>query len=392
MDFSLESINGLVSSLPGGDVLWMALMFIVVLSILVFFHELGHYLAARSVGVRVTTFSIGFGKELFGWNDKHGTRWKFSLVPLGGYVQMFGDTETKDLTEAEKSEAFLEKGVWQRIWVVFAGPLANFVLAIVFLFGLMLSGEEVLKPHVGTVTEGSAAEAGGIQEGDLFLVMDGNPVFKWDDVVKNIAASQGKPMTLVMERDAQALTLLVAPKVEKRNNLMGEEVVIPFLGVSPSGERTVVEHSVGDALVLGFTRTYDITARILEGIGKIITGSVSAKHVGGPVMIAEVAGQAGSQGWYSLVMFMVVISINLGLINLFPIPVLDGGHLLFYFIEALRGKPLGEKAQEYGYRVGFGLIMMLMLLAISNDILRVVNKFTDDKEQVTLEAPVQEKE
>ncbi len=392
MDFSLESINGLVSSLPGGDVLWMALMFIVVLSILVFFHELGHYLAARSVGVRVTTFSIGFGKELFGWNDKHGTRWKFSLVPLGGYVQMFGDTETKDLTEAEKSEAFLEKGVWQRIWVVFAGPLANFVLAIVFLFGLMLSGEEVLKPHVGTVTEGSAAEAGGIQEGDLFLVMDGNPVFKWDDVVKNIAASQGKPMTLVLERDAQALTLLVAPKVEKRNNLMGEEVVIPFLGVSPSGERSVVEHSVGDALVLGFTRTYDITARILEGIGKIITGSVSAKHVGGPVMIAEVAGQAGSQGWYSLVMFMVVISINLGLINLFPIPVLDGGHLLFYFIEALRGKPLGEKAQEYGYRVGFGLIMMLMLLAISNDILRVVNKFTDDKEQVTLEAPVQEKE
>ena len=173
---------------------------------------------------------------------------------------------------------------------------------------------------------------------------------------------------------------------------MGEEVVIPFLGVSPSGERTVVEHSVGDALVLGFTRTYDITARILEGIGKIITGSVSAKHVGGPVMIAEVAGQAGSQGWYSLVMFMVVISINLGLINLFPIPVLDGGHLLFYFIEALRGKPLGEKAQEYGYRVGFGPIMMLMLLAISNDILRVVNKFTDDKEQVTLEAPVQEKE
>ncbi|MEC8067076.1 MAG: RIP metalloprotease RseP [Pseudomonadota bacterium] len=392
MDFSLESINGLVSSLPGGDVLWMALMFIVVLSILVFFHELGHYLAARSVGVRVTTFSIGFGKELFGWNDKHGTRWKFSLVPLGGYVQMFGDTETKDLTEAEKSEAFLEKGVWQRIWVVFAGPLANFVLAIVFLFGLMLSGEEVLKPHVGAVTEGSAAEAGGIQEGDLFLVMDGNPVFKWDDVVKNIAASQGKPMTLVLERDAQALTLLVAPKVEKRNNLMGEEVVIPFLGVSPSGERSVVEHSVGDALVLGFTRTYDITARILEGIGKIITGSVSAKHVGGPVMIAEVAGQAGSQGWYSLVMFMVVISINLGLINLFPIPVLDGGHLLFYFIEALRGKPLGEKAQEYGYRVGFGLIMMLMLLAISNDILRVVNKFTDDKEQVTLEAPVQEKE
>ncbi|MEC8467341.1 MAG: RIP metalloprotease RseP, partial [Pseudomonadota bacterium] len=285
MDFSLESINGLVSSLPGGDVLWMALMFIVVLSILVFFHELGHYLAARSVGVRVTTFSIGFGKELFGWNDKHGTRWKFSLVPLGGYVQMFGDTETKDLTEAEKSEAFLEKGVWQRIWVVFAGPLANFVLAIVFLFGLMLSGEEVLKPHVGAVTEGSAAEAGGIQEGDLFLVMDGNPVFKWDDVVKNIAASQGKPMTLVLERDAQALTLLVAPKVEKRNNLMGEEVVIPFLGVSPSGERSVVEHSVGDALVLGFTRTYDITARILEGIGKIITGSVSAKHVGGPVMI-----------------------------------------------------------------------------------------------------------
>ncbi len=147
MNFSLESMNSLVSSLPGGDILWMAIMFIIVLSILVFFHELGHYLAARSVGVRVNTFSIGFGKELFGWNDKHGTRWKVSLVPLGGYVQMLGMDEVEEVTEKNKEESFSEKGVWQRIWVVFAGPLANFILAVVFYSGLMLSGAEVLKPH-----------------------------------------------------------------------------------------------------------------------------------------------------------------------------------------------------------------------------------------------------
>jgi regulator of sigma E protease len=387
MDFSLESISGLVSSLPGGDVLWMILMFIVVLSILVFFHELGHYLAARSVGVRVTTFSIGFGKELFGWNDKHGTRWKVSLIPLGGYVQMFGDTDTKDLKDEEKQEAFLEKGVWQRIWVVFAGPLANFILAIVFLIGLMYNGEEVLAPHVGEVTQGSAAEAGGLQKGDIFLTMDGQGISSWNDVVASIGDSQGAPMNIVVERNAQAIQLYIAPKIEKRNNLLGEEVIIPFLGVSPIGEVDVIQHSMGQSVVLGFTKTYELTNRILEGIGKIITGSISAKNVGGPVMIAEVAGKAGSQGWYSLIMFMVIISINLGLINLFPIPVLDGGHLLFYFIEAIRGKPLGEKAQEYGYRIGYALILMLMFLAISNDIMRVADKFKSDEPEVSLAAP-----
>lgn len=390
MDFSLESISGLVSSLPGGDVLWMVLMFVVVLSVLVFFHELGHYLAARSVGVRVTAFSIGFGKELWGWNDKHGTRWKVALVPLGGYVQMFGDNDTKEMTEEEKEEAFLEKGVWQRIWVVFAGPFANFLLAAVLLMGLMYSGEEVLAPNVGTVIENSAAEAGGMQEGDIILSMDGTPVYSWDDVVAGIAASQGEPMAITLERNAQAMQLNIAPKVEERKSLMGEKVIIPFLGVSPAGDVNVIEHSLGESAVLGVTKTYELTSRIVEGIGKIITGSVSAKNVGGPVMIAEVAGKAGSQGWYSLIMFMVIISINLGLINLFPIPVLDGGHLLFYFIEAARGKPLGEKAQEYGYRVGMALILMLMFLAIGNDIMRVADKFTSDKEQITLEAPVKE--
>lgn len=392
MNFSLESISGFVSSLPGGDVIWMILMFVLVLSVLVFFHELGHYLAARSVGVRVTTFSIGFGKELWGWNDKHGTRWKVALVPLGGYVQMFGDVDTEELTEEQKKEAFLEKGVWQRIWVVFAGPLANFLLAIVFLIGLMMSGEEVLAPHVGTVTEGSAAEAGGLQEGDLFLTMNGEGVTSWNDVVAAIAATKGSEIPVVVERNLEAITLNVTPKIETRTSIMGEEVIIPFLGVSPSGEVNVIEHSVGESIALGFTKTYDLTNRILEGIGKIITGAVSHKNVGGPVMIAEVAGNAGSQGWYQLVMFMVIISINLGLINLFPIPVLDGGHLLFYFIEAIRGKPLGEKAQEYGARIGFALIGMLMFLAISNDIMRVADKFRTDKEEISLEAPVKNNE
>tara|TARA_R110000868_G_scaffold190862_1_gene434888 strand:- start:190862 stop:192025 length:1164 start_codon:yes stop_codon:yes gene_type:complete len=378
MDFSLQSLNGFVSSLPGGETLWMVLMFIVVLSILVFFHELGHYLAARSVGVRVTAFSIGFGKELFGWNDKHGTRWKVALIPLGGFVQMFGDESLDELSEKDKKQAFLAKNVWQRIWVVFAGPLANFILAVVFLTGLMYSGEEVGSPTIGKIVEDTAAANVDLQEGDVILTIDGQGILSWSDVVAGIAASEGREMTFTVERDMQLVTLNVTPNVEERVNVMGEKVITPFLGVAPNGDTHIVDHTLGESVVLGVTKTYDLSARILGGIGKIVTGSVSTKNVGGPVMIAEIAGKAGSQGWYSLVMFMVIISINLGLINLFPIPVLDGGHLLFYFIEALRGKPLGEKTQEVGYRVGLGLIMMLMVLAIGNDIVRVFDKITSD--------------
>lgn len=385
MDFSLQSLSSFVSALPGGETLWMILMFIVVLSVLVFFHELGHYLAARSVGIRVTTFSIGFGKELFGWNDKHGTRWKVSLIPMGGFVQMFGDESVETLTEAEKKEAFLTKNVWQRIWVVFAGPLANFVLAIVLLTALMFGGEEVPSPIIGKIVEGTAAASSSLEEGDIVLTMDGKGIMSWNDVVASIAASEGRVISMSVERNAQMIQLNVKPNVEERTNIMDEKVIIPFLGIAPNGETYIQEHSFTSAVGLGFTRTYDLTSRILEGIGKIFTGSVSAKNVGGPVMIAEIAGKAGTQGWYSLVMFMVIISINLGLINLFPIPVLDGGHLLFYFIEALRGKPLGEKTQEIAYRIGLALIMMLMMLAIGNDILRVADKFMTDDETAIIE-------
>ncbi|MFT7144269.1 MAG: regulator of sigma E protease [Alphaproteobacteria bacterium] len=382
MDFSLQSLSSFVSALPGGETLWMILMFIVVLSILVFFHELGHYLAARSVGVRITTFSIGFGKELFGWNDKHGTRWKVSLVPLGGYVQMFGDESVEKLSEKEKKEAFLTKNVWQRIWVVFAGPFANFILAIVLLTGLMYNGEEVASPIIGKIVEGTAAASSDLQEGDIILAIDGEGINTWGEVVAGITASEGRTMQMSVERNTRMMAITVTPNVEERTNLMDEKVIIPFLGVAPSGESYIQEHTFSESLTLGFTRTYDLTSRILEGIGKIFSGSVSTKNVGGPVMIAEIAGQAGTQGWYSLLMFMVIISINLGLINLFPIPVLDGGHLLFYFIEALRGKPLGEKTQEVSYRIGFGLIMMLMVLAIGNDIVRVAGKVMADDSSV----------
>ena len=240
MDFSLQSLNGFVSSLPGGETLWMVLMFIVVLSILVFFHELGHYLAARSVGVRVTAFSIGFGKELFGWNDKHGTRWKVALIPLGGFVQMFGDESLDELSEKDKKQAFLAKNVWQRIWVVFAGPLANFILAVVFLTGLMYSGEEVGSPTIGKIVEDTAAANVDLQEGDVILTIDGQGILSWSDVVAGIAASEGREMTFTVERDMQLVTLNVTPNVEERVNVMGEKVITPFLGVAPNGDTHLV--------------------------------------------------------------------------------------------------------------------------------------------------------
>lgn len=376
MDF-LSSITDFLSTLPGGGTLWAILMFIIVLGVLVTFHELGHYWAARSVGIRVLRFSVGFGPEIYGWTRKNGERWSICWIPLGGYVQMFGGLDHEgEIEEKDKPFAFEEKTVWQRMWVVFAGPLANFVLAFVFLTGLMLTGEQKTLPEVGQVIGESAAEAAGLQAGDLILSVDETAIGTWDDVLSTVTSATGEPMRFGVERNGERIEIIVTPIMKERTKITGETVRVPFVGISPSGNSFEVQHGIVDAFVLGAQKTYDYTALVLNGLWQIISGAASADSIGGPIMIAEIAGEAGERGLYPFIMLMVIISINLGIINLLPVPVLDGGHLLFYMIEAVRGKPLGERAQEYGYRFGLVLVGLLMIFAIGNDVRRVVGKFT----------------
>jgi len=352
----------------------------------VYIHELGHYLAARSVGVGVEQFSIGFGRKIKGWVDKRGTEWKVCVIPLGGYVKMYGDESIDSIPASRRDEAFLLKNVWARIWVVFAGPLANFLLAFVLLFGMMSYGEQRQGAKIGLVVEESAAEAAGILEGDRLISMNDTVSPFWDDLIVEIHESNAKPMTVVVEREdvsgmLNEITIVVQPRFKERENKFGEKVTIPFFGIGPDmSDRILVEHELREAVVLAAEKTYEYSTLILTGIKKMITGSVSAEKIGGPVLIAQMAGSAGEAGWYPLLFLMVIISVNLGVINLFPIPMLDGGHLVFYLIEAIKGSPVNEKAQEISYRVGMLMVASLMVFAISNDGRRLYKGWTKDAE------------
>ncbi len=355
--------------------------FLVVLTILVFVHELGHFLVARYNNVKVEVFSIGFGAEIFGFFDKHGTRWKFSAIPLGGYVKMFGEGEVvategrekeRDLTEEEKAVSFYHKRLGQRAAIVFAGPLANFVFAIIVLAGLFFtSGAPKLLAGVGEVQKGSAADKAGIVVGDKIIKIAGQEV-KWFEELRQVVIKNPN-ISLSMEviRDKTQLTIIAIPKA-KIVEEGGVEKEIGLLGVTPNPE--MIEYmNVGplDAMLMGVERTYGLTVRILEAVGLMITGAVSKEELGGPLRIAQMSGQMAQGGTASLVFFLAALSINLGLINLFPIPMLDGGHLLFYFIEAIIGRPLNEKAQEYSFRFGLILVLLLMVFVTWNDLVQL---------------------
>ena len=355
--------------------------FLVVLTILVFVHELGHFLVARYNNVKVEVFSIGFGAEIFGFFDKHGTRWKFSAIPLGGYVKMFGEGEVvategrekeRDLTEEEKAVSFYHKRLGQRAAIVFAGPLANFVFAIIVLAGLFFtSGAPKLLAGVGEVQKGSAADKAGIVVGDKIIKIAGQEVKWFEDLRQVVIKNPNISLSMEVIRDKTQLTIIAIPKA-KIVEEGGVEKEIGLLGVTPNPE--MIEYmNVGplDAMLMGVERTYGLTVRILEAVGLMITGAVSKEELGGPLRIAQMSGQMAQGGTASLVFFLAALSINLGLINLFPIPMLDGGHLLFYFIEAIIGRPLNEKAQEYSFRFGLILVLLLMVFVTWNDLVQL---------------------
>ncbi len=356
--------------------------FLVVLTVLVFVHELGHYLVARWNRVRIEVFSIGFGPEVFGWHDRAGTRWKLSLMPLGGYVKMFGDADPASMPAAElaalspeeREVSFHHKRLPQRIAVVAAGPLANFVFAIVVLTGLFVTvGQPFTPAQVGSVQAGSAAEAAGIKAGDIFLAIDGQPIERFEDVQRFVRLNSGTPLQLLLQRGGTDLTLAVTPKVTTITDRFGNAHQLGLLGIEHSGVEYVRRDPVSAVWRAG-TETLNMTTGTLVAVWQMLIGARTADDLGGPLRIAQMSGEVAQGGVVALLWFMAVLSINLGLINLFPIPVLDGGHLLFYAAEAIRGKPLGHRAQEYGFRLGLALVLTLMVFATWNDLvhLRVV--------------------
>jgi regulator of sigma E protease len=356
--------------------------FLVVLTVLVFVHELGHYLVARWNNVRVEVFSIGFGPELFGWNNRAGTRWKISAIPLGGYVKMFGDADPAsmpaanlpEMTPAEREVAFHHKRLPQRAAVVAAGPIANFVFAIVALTGLFMTvGQPFTPPQIGTVQQGSAAEAAGMQAGDKIVSLDGQAIERFEDVQRIVRLDPGQPLAVVIHRGDQNIDLSVTPKLSEVTDRFGNKHQYGLLGIVGQGVQ-YVRYNPFEALVRANSETFDIVGGTLQAVWQMIIGARSTDELGGPLRIAQMSGEVAQYGWSAIVPFMAVLSINLGLINLFPIPVLDGGHLLFYAAEAVRGRPLGQRAQEYGFRFGLALVLTLMVFATWNDLvhLRVV--------------------
>ena len=349
--------------------------FIAVLTVLVFFHELGHFAVARRCGVRVEVFSIGFGPEIFGYTAKSGTRWKFSAIPFGGYVKMFGERapdengEPHALSAEDEAVSFYAKSLGQRAAIVFAGPLANFLFAIVVLASLfMVLGEPSTPADVGEVIPGSAAEKAGLKPGDVFLEIDGSKIERFEQVRRIVQLAPGKSLAIVVRRGQQELTLTAIPDgVEE--TLFGSTQTMGRLGVSrPSGDRVFIRHDPLTAVWKATVRTYVLTGSILDALGEIVSGKRTAKELGGPIRIAQISGEMAQAGLVWIIQFTVILSINLGLINLFPIPLLDGGHLLFYAVEAIRGRPVGEKAMGYSLNVGLALILCLTVFVTWNDL------------------------
>jgi regulator of sigma E protease len=353
--------------------------FLVVLTILVFVHELGHYLVARWNKVRIETFSIGFGPELFGWTDRAGTRWKISALPLGGYVKMFGEGDVGtaeggvpvDMSAADRAVSFKHKRLPQRAAVVVAGPVANFIFAIVaFAVVFATAGQSVTQPIVGQVMPGSAAAVAGLKTGDKFVTVDRTQIARFEQIQQIIGLNTGTTIPIVVERDGNDVTLTATPKIVVETDRFGNQHTIARLGVTAKAG-ALVRLDPATAVWRATQQTWNVTAGTMQALWQMVSGRRSGDELSGPVGIVRMSGEVATGGVIAVIGFMAVLSVNLGLINLFPVPVLDGGHLLFYVAEAIRGKPLGNRAQEYGFRLGLALVLTLMVFATWNDFARL---------------------
>ena len=376
-------IMGALSAFGGGLASYIV-PFLFVLTIVVFFHELGHFLVARWCGIKVLAFSIGFGPEILGFYDRYGTRWKIAAVPLGGYVKFFGDDNAASvpdlaaaaqMTEEEKRDSFIYKPVGSRAAVVAAGPVANFILAIVIFAAIfMVMGKQTTTARVDTVQPGSAAQAAGFQPGDLVLAINGQAIESFSDMQRIVSISAGEPLEIKVERGGIPVMLKAVPELKELKDRFGNKQRLGVLGISRSmapGDIKTERLGPVDAVVASVDYTWFVVSRTFSYIGGVFSGREAADQLGGPIRIAQVSGQVATAGFTALMDLTGVLSVSIGLLNLFPIPLLDGGHLLFYAIEAIRGRPLSERAQEVGFRIGLAIVVMLMIFATFNDILHL---------------------
>lgn len=350
--------------------------FVITIGLLVFVHEMGHYLVGRWCGVKAESFSIGFGKEIAGWTDGQGTRWRLSLLPLGGYVQFAGDMDpasarsrdSSDLSDREYQRTFQSKALWQRALIVFAGPAINFLFAILLLAGwAMANGEVVAEPVVGMVQEDSAAQSAGLLVGDRISAINGEAVSRFTDLTRELSIRPGENVELNVERGGKTLTIPVKMGVRIETDRFGNEYRIGLLGIG-AGDISVRQVGLFDAPFVAVRQTVEIVDLITTTLGQVISGRRSVSELGGPLKIAQVSGEQFNAGFNQFVFFVALISINLGFINLLPIPMLDGGHLLFYAVEAVRRKPTSPVVQEWAFRTGFAFVIMFMLLVTFNDL------------------------
>ncbi|MGF9561933.1 RIP metalloprotease RseP [Neorhizobium sp. JUb45] len=354
--------------------------FILVLSVLVFVHEMGHYLVGRWSGIRVLAFSVGFGPELIGYTDSHGTRWKISAIPLGGYVKFYGDEDAASMpgtdslsgmSDAERAQTLAGAKLWKRAATVAAGPIANFILAIaIFAVLFTVYGKVVADPVVAEVRPDSAAQVAGVEVGDKLVALDGHEVATFDEVRRYVSIRPLVPIIVTVEREGSRLDLPMVPKREEITDQFGNKVELGLIGIVTNEQRgnfRVQQYSPGAAVIEGFKETGNIITGTGRYIANIFAGRMRADQIGGPIRIAETTGQMATLGFVAVLNFAAVISVSLGLMNLLPVPVLDGGHLLLYALEALRGRPLNARVQEIVFRLGFALILTLMVFATWND-------------------------
>ncbi|MGV8072985.1 MAG: RIP metalloprotease RseP [Syntrophobacteraceae bacterium] len=345
---------------------------IVVLGVLIFIHELGHFLVAKWAGVTVLRFSLGFGPRLIG--IKRGdTDYCLSLIPLGGYVKMLGEEPGEELTSEQLAGSFSSQPVSKRFAIVLAGPLSNFLLAIViFTFVYAFSGIPQLTTEIGGISAGSPAEQAGLQAGDKVLTINAKPILNWDELSETIEVLGVQPLSIEVQRGEEVQTLKVVPRVSEVKNLFGEMTTRPVIGVTASGKTSVLKVNPLYAGYYSVAQTLKLCKLFLTTIVKLIERVIPLQTLGGPILIAQMAGQQASEGLLNLIYFTALISVNLAVLNLLPIPVLDGGHILFYLIEALLGRPIAVKKIEMAQKIGMALLLVLMLVVFYNDIMRLL--------------------
>ena len=344
---------------------------ILVLGGLIFFHELGHFLVARLFGMGVKAFSLGFGPRLFGFNSGN-TEYKLSAIPLGGYVSLAGETGEED-EEFPENQLFSNRPAWQRMCVVAAGPLFNFLLAfLIYWFLALAQGQGVLLPVAGGIIADSPAAAAGFKAGDRILTIDGKPIESWSDMVLTIRDAEGRELSMQVDREGKALTLHVTPEIKTFKNLYGENETVPVVGVL---QGNVIEYQPieGSKLFFAMEETWLRSKMVVRGFVSIIERLVPAKSIGGPIMLAQLIHQGAQSGVFDVLALAAFISINLAIINLLPIPVLDGGHILFNLLEIVFRRPLNEKWKSMAMRIGLLVLLMLMALAIFNDFSRLLS-------------------